>query len=601
MKEQLNSFYVSLYESLKDIADVNNKLDNTRSEIRSHIDSFKNAIEGININIKNPDIEESFKELMNSLKEVFLMWNHNFSKMLEREKFRTELKNKFIVIIFGKVKAGKSTFGNFIANNKLEQQKVEFLEYRHKKWHKIERLEELPDTKENGESEESGFATDVVECTDRIQRFNLGGMAWIDTPGLGSLTKENGALAREYIENADYIIYPTSSTSPLQKDEQDNIKELFDQNKKVTICITKSDIIESDECECDSKTACDKCEESIIKKLVNKNDKDRKNQEEYVKNTINEIIPKEKIKNKLGDIFSISVATAKEAIKNNDLEMFENSNIPKFYELMKDHAIKKAKSLKSQVPYDGLNAFISLILSDSTDSKGSIKDIYNKIEKLENSLNEGLRQLKDAQKISQVDLQVAIDKAFNRHIDSTTKENVKEKCKIITNEINSKTSEIITNNTNEILQNISNDFGVLFEGLEVGDIEIEDIFIETKHKEEPWYKKAFKGGAKVAGSILAILPNPFVKIIGGGLAAFGDKVADIINDDEIVKKTLIGDNKEVVLRGFRAKVESFYSQAFEATFLQLGESFSDIKTEIGAIKTEIGKFKNNMEKVRRTL
>ncbi len=69
-------------------------------------------------------------------------------------------------------------------------------------------------------------------------------MAWIDTPGLGSMTLENGKLAKEYIQSADYIIYPTSSDSPLQRDEVEELKRLFEQNKKVTICITKSDKFE---------------------------------------------------------------------------------------------------------------------------------------------------------------------------------------------------------------------------------------------------------------------------------------------------------------------------------------------------------------------
>ena len=34
-------------------------------------------------------------------------------------------------------------------------------------------------------------------------------MAWIDTPGLGSMVEENGELAKEYIQSADYNIYPT--------------------------------------------------------------------------------------------------------------------------------------------------------------------------------------------------------------------------------------------------------------------------------------------------------------------------------------------------------------------------------------------------------
>ena len=47
------------------------------------------------------------------------------------------------------------------------------------------------------------FDVDVEESTSAIQGFELGGMTWIDSPGLGSVTERNGNLARQYTESAD--------------------------------------------------------------------------------------------------------------------------------------------------------------------------------------------------------------------------------------------------------------------------------------------------------------------------------------------------------------------------------------------------------------
>jgi predicted GTPase len=250
------------YKSLKDIKLINNSVDEKRELVKKYVSNFNANIQNLRIdeNIKkqNKEISNLLEETINLIKLVSNDWLKNFDEMIEREKFRSDLSNYFIVIIFGKVKAGKSSLGNFIAKNKLESQKVEFFKYDEAgKKQAIKKLEEI---------EEDSFATNNLECTVEIQGFKLDGMAWIDTPGLGSMVKENGDLAKEYIQSADYIIYPTSSDSPLQLDEREQLKELFEQNKKVSICITKSDYKDEDECECGSEDGCENCNGGVFRK-----------------------------------------------------------------------------------------------------------------------------------------------------------------------------------------------------------------------------------------------------------------------------------------------------------------------------------------------
>ena len=179
----------------------------------------------------------------------------------------------YIVIIFGKVKAGKSSLGNFIAHNRLASQDINFFKY--DKAGNEEAIKKLEEIDENSE----GFATANMECTVEIQGFKLSGMAWVDTPGLGSMVEENGDLAKEYIQSADYVIYPTNSSSPLQQDEKEQLRELFEQNKKVTICITKSDDTEEDE-----------VDGELVKVLMNKTKENRAKQEEWVKSDMGKIL-----------------------------------------------------------------------------------------------------------------------------------------------------------------------------------------------------------------------------------------------------------------------------------------------------------------------
>ena len=103
---------------------------------------------------------------------------------------------------------------------KAKNQKNEF--FRYDKAGQEQKAEELQEIDEDDEA----FNTDTLEATAEIQGFRLDSLAWIDTPGLGSMTTINGKLAQKYIESADFIIFPTNSDSAFQRDEKEEVKKL---------------------------------------------------------------------------------------------------------------------------------------------------------------------------------------------------------------------------------------------------------------------------------------------------------------------------------------------------------------------------------------
>ena len=186
------------------------------------------------------------------------------------------------------------------------------------------------------------------------------------------MTAENGALAKEYIQAADYVLYPSSSGAPFQRDEIEELGRIFDMNKKVTALITKSDTTIEDECECGSEGGCEKCNKGIIKTLANKTKAIRDGQEEWAKNEIAKILNGNK-EQMLSEIFSLSAKTAEIAIKNKDDMAFNDSNLPRLYEELTEIVKNKAKKLKQEAPYDGLKSLVSSILKDEEYSISSIK------------------------------------------------------------------------------------------------------------------------------------------------------------------------------------------------------------------------------------
>jgi len=111
------------YESLKDISVINDNLNEEREKLKKSVSDYNRNIQKISfdskISTQNKDLEKFLKISVDLLKKSSSNWIEKFDALLEKEKFRSDLKNYFIVIIFGKVKAGKSSLGNFIAQKRL--------------------------------------------------------------------------------------------------------------------------------------------------------------------------------------------------------------------------------------------------------------------------------------------------------------------------------------------------------------------------------------------------------------------------------------------------------------------------------------------------
>jgi tRNA U34 5-carboxymethylaminomethyl modifying GTPase MnmE/TrmE len=599
----LESSLKEFYKSLNEISIINNSLEEKRELLKRCVYSFNSNIQNMviaeNIKKQNVQIASLLEETINMIKSCSNNWIENFEEMLEREKFRSELANYFIVIIFGKVKAGKSSLGNFIANNRLASQKVEFFKYDEAgEKSLIKKLEEI---------EEESFATNNLECTVEIQGFKLDGMAWIDTPGLGSMVKENGDLAKEYIQSADYIIYPTSSDSPLQLDEQEQLKELFEQNKKVTICITKSDEKEEDECECGSEDGCENCNEGMIYLLKNKSITNREMQEAFVKEEIEKLIPKDK-EAVLGDIYSISTHTAKIGMEINDKDIFENSNIPKFYNLIAQVVKEKASKLKEETPYDGLKSFVdfNILGSDEITKNSSIKNIRNEIYNLEITANDSLERFEILKENSNNDLELEIENIIAKYSSQIDKTNSKEIFSEIDNEINNKIKEVINQNISEILTKFDGSLKSLAATFNSNEFIIDDVFEKIKIDNSTRNKAIVAGIFGIAATIgIAFATGGASLLVQGATMTAGTVAAGYIGgkagemtssiEYETVK---VGDNKEEVLLKFKAsRLENSKLLAHDIYNQMQNQFFTPLKSTINDINSNINKFEAQVKTI----
>ena len=573
----------AFYNSLDDISLINRDLDAKREELKGYIYSYNNKIQNskANIVIKNRDLNKLFNNTIEMIKSSSNNWVDNFNKLLEKEKFRSDLENYFIVIIFGKVKAGKSSLGNFIAQNRLKDKEVNFFEYDEAgKEHRIKELKEI---------DSEMFKVDNLECTMKIQGFKLDSMAWIDTPGLGSMTKENEELAKEYMQSADYIIYPTSSDSPLQNDEIDQLKELFEQNKKVTICITKSDEKERRK---DSNGKFIRENGKIKSFLVNKPLENRKSQEDYVKTEIAKINKGESL---LGDIISISVHTAKLALENQDEELLRGSNIPKFYELLTEVVQKKASKLKAETPYSALKSFIDNNVLGVTNKPLTISNIKDEIDTFDKSIDETLNKLDISIGNIRNEVRKEVEFIISKYYKDIDKRNYKEMFKKIDREIKDSISKLVEDNLKDIFDNFDNSFKSFTNSISGDEFKIDDEYIEYSYST----KSRNSGIGGLFGAIAGFFVGGPVGAIAG--SAIGSAVGYATGSTH-TSKINVGDNRDEAIREFKERevelnyeaIKRLYSDYKDSFFMPLKSVVKDMRGELESFEAKIENFKKGL-------
>jgi hypothetical protein len=429
-------------------------------------------------------------------------------------------------------------------------------------------------------------------------------MAWIDTPGLGSMVKENGDLAKAYIQSADYIIYPTSSDSPLQQDETKQLKELFEQNKKVTICITKSDEKEEDECECGSEEGCPNCQNGLVELLHNKPISNRENQEKYVRNEISKIVNNDR-ESVLGNIFSISTHTATKGLEEKNNELFENSNIPKFYKLITEVVKEKATKLKEETPYDGLKSFIdnNILGNDSHTQKNSIANIKNALNDLNKKIDESIKRFHVLQSNANSDLENEIENVVSEYYSNINQSNAKEIFATIDAELNTKISTIIEINIHEIFADFDTTLKSLTTSFNTNEFTIHDKFTTYSYTTKTRNKKIASGLLGTIATIsagIALASNPVGWAVAGTMATgivgsyIGGKAGEATSSNK-TGKVNIGDNKEEVVQKFKEmRLENYenyaknlYKEMQNTFFIPLQQTSSEISSDLSKFEKNI--------------
>lgn len=369
MFDAINRFADTMANTVEKFKGVRESAEGKTEEIDKCIQTFNKSVEQAKahkLKAKDKSIQEIYDASTKVLKDTLDGLTKELEEARDGMQFIQDNENSLNVVVFGKVKAGKSYLGNLMMGNairklptktnydRLEQPKVKV--YDQGTCTTQDKLKEV--TEENDAS--GGFGVDNREATRVIQLFRLGGMTWVDTPGFGSLTEENQELAREYVKNADLVIFASNSDAAGTQQDFQEMKELYDMGKRFLLVLTQSDILEED---CDD-------EGNIVQNPAPKSDDDRRSTENYMKETLK----KHGIKLEDENILTISAFLGLTALEKGEEARFESSNMGKFWNLLSDITEQEGTILSKKAFGDRVNTALQSLQDKLKDAEKKLLD-----------------------------------------------------------------------------------------------------------------------------------------------------------------------------------------------------------------------------------
>ena len=383
MFDAINRFADTMANTVEKFKGVRESAEGKTEEIDKCIQAFNESVEQAKahkLKAKDKSIQEIYDASTKVLKDTLDGLTKELEEARNGMQFIQDNEDSLNVVVFGKVKAGKSYLGNLMMGNairklstktsydRLEQPKVEV--YDQGTCTTQDKLKEV--TEENDAS--GGFGVDNREATRVIQLFHLGAMTWVDTPGFGSVTNENQELAREYVKNADLVIFPSTSDAAGTKQDFQEMKKLCDMGKRCLLVVTQSDTLEED---CDD-------DGNIVQIPVPKSDDDRRSTENYMKETL------KKHGIKLGDenILTISAFLGLTALEKGEEDLFESSNMGKFWNLLSDITEQEGTILSKKAFGDRVNTALKSLQGKLKDAEKKLLEAKQSQEQKESEMRE---------------------------------------------------------------------------------------------------------------------------------------------------------------------------------------------------------------------
>ncbi|WP_263076159.1 dynamin family protein [Moraxella nasicaprae] len=321
---------------------------------------------------ENP-LSPALQQINATLQSTIGKWNEKIQQQDKGVGFRSGFNDSLLVFVYGKVKSGKSSLGNYVAwgNTDPTPELQKSIDVRfHPEYFSGERAEFKYGDAEREAEKNKSFRVGATEATSSIQGFSLSGLTWVDSPGLHSVNAQNGDLAKQYVEHSDLILYTMKSDSPGRESDIREILELYRADKKILLLITGSDDTDED---VNSKG-------ELVQVIVMKDKERRQRQINHVRETL-EKLPELQGKTDNIDIISFSARYAQ--MNADNAVNFHDSGMGQLFEKLHQVASEEGVKLKQKVPMLNFKHYINGFAQDVSDIETALEELHQPIQRIQ--------------------------------------------------------------------------------------------------------------------------------------------------------------------------------------------------------------------------
>lgn len=480
-----------------------------------------------------------------------------------------EFNDKVVFLVFGKVNAGKSTFCNFISSLFPEDQRRFF------------RVQDGAIVES-----ESIFREGVTETTAAIQGVELGGnLILLDSPGLHSVTEENGQLTKRFTDAADAVLWLTPSTSPGQVAELDELSHELKNGKPLLPVITASDIREEDE-----------VDGELVDCYVNKSVAVRLAQQQDVLSRSQQKLDLMEATATLESPVSISVYMYRK--QDSSAQGIIDCGLASLTQEMAVLIQRAAEYKKSKVRQQTLNYLNDHVLHVVDQKLLPVVNSYSEV--IVNCRAQAENAVKDTIFKINHELGILVPKWAEEHKDS---KNAEEVARLINNEFH----QIITLELAKVVADFSDGVKKMHHAFPSdGLAEFKDISIEYDQVSgKAWAAAAGAGGAAAgawAGAVLGSIIPGVGNVVGGVVGSVIGGLLGGSGGESLVKTTrvssVVGVDSAAFVKDVLDQVSVKAKKLVPDVFSQWFESINAMQASVDKIKSEVQVFSESIKKIK---
>lgn len=533
----------SLKAAKEDEARFRRECEKFQSNVNKQLTTAKNKL------AKNNPLSKQLIAFSEVIESTNNDWQNRIDKQDTGVRFREGFNDSLMVFVYGKVKSGKSSLGNYMAwgntdpDSELKAQTPDSVQpvYFSGERTEVKGGDALKEAEGNKE-----FRVGATEATSTIQGFKLPGLTWIDSPGLHSKNSENDQLARDYVQHSDLILYTMKSDSPGRATDLAEIAELYQSDKRFLLLITGSD---------DTEIDWDEDTQSMINKVVMKSEQRREQQREYIRS---ELLKIDGLKDNANNIDIISFS-ARYAQDNQDSpEAFKDSGMSELFDILEEVSQSSGVKLKQQVPLKAFLKFLSDFNQDVEKYANLIDGFSTKFEGLDSEIGRKLliKTSEIKQEVSEV-IRSSFRGVPDAHRDDESQMNAY--FDTLKSKISNKQSALIEEAVQNLLQEFAQGFGDDILGVVENSTlyELPEFEIETQKRKK--IVKVIKGtrgrnsgiGAIAGGIVGFAVAGPLGAAAGSALGgAAGGATGRSASVEQGEFDVVVGDNLAEIEQNF---------------------------------------------------